>query len=84
MKLIRISSAWCTSCIITYPIWNEIKEKYSNIEYEELDYDMNDVSNYNVGEILPVIILEKDNKEIARIVGEKKKEEIIKIIEECL
>ena len=84
MKLIRISSSWCTSCIITYPIWNELKEKYPNFEYEELDYDMNDISNYNVGEILPVIIIQNDNKEIARIIGEKKKEEIIKIIEECL
>lgn len=84
MKLIRISSMWCTSCIITYPIWNEIKTKYQNIEYKELDYDMDDVSNYNIGEILPVIIIEKNNNEVTRIIGEKKKEEIIKIIEECL
>ena len=84
MKLVRISSAWCTSCIITYPIWTELKEKYPNFEYEELDYDINDVSNYDVGEILPVIIVEKSNKEVARIIGEKKKEEIIKMIEECI
>ena len=83
MKLIRISSMWCTSCIITYPIWNEIKEQYPNIEYEELDYDMDDVKE-QVGEILPVVILKKDDQELNRIIGEKTKKEMIEILEEYI
>lgn len=83
MKLIRISSMWCTSCIITYPIWNEIKEQYPNIEYEELDYDMDDVKE-QVGEILPVVILKKDDQELTRIIGEKTKKEMIEILEEYI
>ena len=83
MKLVRISSMWCTSCIITYPIWKEIKEKYPNIEYEELDYDMDDIKE-QVGEILPVVILKKDNQELTRIIGEKTKKEMIEILEEYI
>ena len=82
MKLVRISAIWCTSCILTYNDFNEIKEEYSNLEYEELDYDTDDIEYYNVGNILPVIIIYKDNKEITRIIGEKRKKDIKKILEE--
>ena len=84
MKLIRISSMWCTSCIVTYPIWNELKQEYPNIEFEELDYDMDDISNEQVGDILPVIILKNNEKELTRIIGEKSKLEIIKVLEEYI
>ena len=84
MKLIRISSMWCTSCIVTYPIWNELKQEYPNIEFEELDYDMDDISNEQVGDILPVIILKNNDLELTRIIGEKSKTEIIKVLEEYI
>lgn len=82
MKLVRISAIWCTSCILTYNDFNEIKEEYKEFEYEELDYDTDDIDSYNVGNILPVIIVYKDNKEITRIIGEKRKKEIKKVLEE--
>jgi len=84
MKIIRISALWCTSCIITYNTWNEIKTKYSNIEYEEYDYDFDKeiVDKYEVDKIIPVTIFIKDDQEIKRITGEFKKKEIIKCIEE--
>lgn len=84
MKLVRISAIWCSSCIITYPIWNNIKEKYPNLEYLDLDYDMDDISKYEINEILPVIIIYKDNIEVARLIGEKKESEISNKIEELL
>ena len=81
MKLVRISSMWCTSCIVTKSDWDNIKENY---EYEEYDYDMDEdkVKEFDVGKILPVIIVFKDDKEVLRIVGEKKKEEIEKMLGE--
>jgi thiol-disulfide isomerase/thioredoxin len=82
MKLIRISAIWCTSCILTYSDWNKIKEEFPNLEYEELDYDTDDIEKYNPKDILPVIIVLKDNKEITRITGEKKQKEIEKILKE--
>lgn len=83
MKLVRISSMWCTSCIVTYPIWKEIQETYPNIEYEELDYDLDDVKE-QVGDILPVVILKDQDQEITRIVGEKTKKEILEILEKFI
>ena len=83
MKLVRISSSWCTSCIVTYKTWTEIQEEYPNYEYIEYDYDLDDeVNDYSVGNILPVIIILKDNNEVSRIIGEKTKKEITKILEE--
>lgn len=84
MKIIRISSSWCVSCIIMNKLWNELKEKYSEYEYIEYDYDLDDVEKYNVGKILPVIIFLKDDKEIKRITGEKSKTEFFEEVDELL
>lgn len=80
MKLIRISAIWCTSCILTYNDFKQIKEEYPNLEYEELDYDIDDIEKYDPKDILPVIIILKDNKEVARITGEKRKKEIEEVL----
>lgn len=81
MKIVRISAIWCTSCILTTKDFNEIKDKYKDIEYVELDYDTDNIDDYNPGDILPVIIVYKDNKEITRIIGEKRFKEIDKVLE---
>lgn len=84
MKLIRISALWCSSCIVTLPIWEEIKKQYLDITFEELDYDMDEeeIKKYNIGSTIPVIIiLDEENVEITRIVGEKTKKDILNIIE---
>ena len=40
------------------------------------DYELVDIEKYDPKDILPVIIILKDNKEVARITGEKRKKEI--------
>ena len=82
MKIIKITSLGCPSCIIMNKVINEIKNIYNEIEYEEYDYDFDDIEEYNVGKILPVFIFVKNEKEISRLCGENKKEEFTKIIEE--
>ena len=82
MKVVKISAVWCGSCIKMKNIWREIEKEYDfeviNYDY---DFDEEEVSKYNVGNILPVsIILNDENIELERIIGEKKKEEIISII----
>lgn len=84
MKIVRISAIWCPSCIIMRKIYDEITLKY-NLESTELDYDFDvEVKDLNVGNKLPVVIIYKDDKEIKRIIGEHKKEEIESIMEELL
>lgn len=82
MKLVRISSSWCVSCIVMNKVWKKIQEKHPEYEYVEYDYDIDDVSEYNVGNILPVIIIYKDNKELKRIIGEKTEKDILKEVED--
>ena len=75
MKIIKISAVWCSSCIIMKSRFNEIiKDKH--IEVISLDYDIDEIDMYNVGEILPVFIKLENNKEVDRLVGEHSKKEI--------
>ena len=83
MKVVKINAVWCSGCLVMNKVWKNILSKY-NIETINLDYDMDEeeVKKYDVGDILPVLIFYKNNKEVCRIIGEKKEEEIVKIIEE--
>lgn len=82
MKVIKITSLACTSCIIMNQKFNEYK-KDKNIEVIELDYDLNsdEVQKYNIGNILPVFIIYKDNEEKLRIIGEKNKKEFFDLLD---
>ena len=80
MKIVKINSLGCPSCIIMNKVFNKLKEMYS-FDIEEYDYDFDDISSFNAGNILPVFIFYKDNKEIDRLCGEHKKEDFIKLIE---
>ena len=76
MKLIKISAMWCPACLIMRPILNNLDIDIEQVEY---DYDLDEdvVNQYNVGEILPVFILVDNDKEIARLVGEHSKDEVL-------
>lgn len=78
MKIIQISAIWCNSCLVMQKTWNACKKQYPNIEWVtyDLDFDEEQVRKYEVGEKLPILILEKDGEEINRLVGEKKQEEV--------
>ena len=78
MKIIKISALWCSACLITGKALNKIKEEYPDIEIENLDYDYDEdeVSKYNVGTKLPVLIFLDGDKEINRLIGEKNYKEI--------
>ncbi len=82
MKVIKITAIWCSGCLIMNKVWNNVLKK-QKIETISLDYDIDkeEVEKYHVGNILPVFIFEKDNKELLRIEGEKSEKEMIEIIE---
>jgi thiol-disulfide isomerase/thioredoxin len=80
-SIIVISAVWCPSCLILNKHLKKIKENY-NIEITKLDYDFDDIEEYNVGDKLPVIILkDKNNNEIKRLIGEKSYQEIVDFLE---
>ena len=78
-KITVISAFWCPSCLILKKHLKKLAEEY-NIKYDLLDYDLNEdeVSKYNVGDILPVIIYGDK-----RLIGEKSYDEIIDFLKEC-
>lgn len=78
MKLIKVSALWCPACLITNKAVNKLIEENKDIELISLDYDFDEdeVKKYDVGKVLPVLIFEKDNKEVLRLIGEKNYEEI--------
>ncbi len=83
MKVIKINAIWCSACLVMNNNWNKVlKEK--DIETISLDYDVDEeeVEKYDVGEILPVFIFYKDDKEIYRFSGEKSYKELINLVEE--
>ena len=83
MQIIKIGAVWCPGCLVMNKIWNNIL-KNNDLDIIELDYDMDsdEVSKYNVGQVLPVIIfIDKDGIELERLVGEQKENKIIEVID---
>ncbi|HHT38769.1 MAG TPA: thioredoxin family protein [Mollicutes bacterium] len=82
MKIVKISAVWCSSCLVMRPRFEEVEKKYPNIESISLDIDFDEESSkYNVREKLPVfILLDNNDNELERLVGEHKTEELINIV----
>ena len=79
MKIVKITSLGCPSCIIMNKVFNKIKELYS-FDLEEYDYDLDDIERFNAGKIMPVYIFFKDDKEVERLCGEHSFEEFESIV----
>ena len=86
MKIIKIGALWCSACLITNNALSKIVNEHDNIELKNLDYDFDEeeVLKYSPGEVLPVLIFEKDGKEVARLKGEKNYDEIMKVVGDLL
>ena len=86
MKIVRINAMWCPGCLISKSIWKELENEFPKNEYIDYDYDLDEeeIEKYNVGEILPVVIIFDKDKEVKRIVGEKTKKELHKELGDIL
>ena len=84
MKIVKISAIWCGGCLVMNKVWENLKKCYPEIEFIELDYDIDEeeVKKYNIGDILPVFVFYKGGTEVKRINGEVKQEILIDAVEE--
>ena len=82
MKIIKIGALWCSACLITNNALNKYISENKDVELETLDYDFDEdkVAPYNPGKVLPVLIFEKDGKEVLRLCGEKNYDDIVKAV----
>jgi len=84
MKIIKIGAIWCPGCLVMKKVWKNIENDYNDIEIIDLDYDIDTdrIKEYNIGNILPVVIfLDKDSQEIARLIGEQKENKLRETID---
>lgn len=83
MKAIVISAVWCPSCLIMIGRYHDLHNKFADIEFVEYDFDIDKdaVSQYKVWKTLPVLILINNEREVARLIGEKSLKEMITVIE---
>ena len=42
MKIVKIGAMWCPACIVTNKFWNEFKSENSNIDFVDLDIDLDE------------------------------------------
>ena len=77
-EIVVISALWCPSCLILKKHLKKLKEEQNiDVKYLDYDFDEEEIKKYDVKDILPVMIIEEDGKEISRLTGEKEYEEII-------
>lgn len=76
--LVDFWASWCAPCKITAPIIEEIAQKYEGrIKVGKLNVDDNQKTAADFGIVsIPTIIIFKDGREEARIVGTVPKERI--------
>ncbi len=66
----KFSATWCGPCRMLAPVINEIKRKYPNVKFEDIDIDEDyeNVQKYSVNSV-PTVIIEKDNQLLERFTG---------------
>ena len=81
IKIIRIKALWCMSCLVMEKTWKKVFLEFPDMEIVDYDYDDDRgiIDNLEVGNVLPLLIVYKDEKEISRISGEKTYKEMIDI-----
>ena len=82
IKILDFWATWCGPCKFMEPIIEEIeKELHGKIQIEKINVDENQelTSQHGVMSI-PTYIIQKDGKEVERIVGATQKDNFLKII----
>ena len=82
LKAYKFSAIWCPACLVMSPIWDKLDTEFDlNLETYDYDMDKEMVEKYQVGKILPEVILYKDDKEVERFVGEYAFKYLHKVLE---
>lgn len=83
MEIFRFHANWCQGCIAMTPIFNNIKTKYPNVKFKDIDVDTEEGAkmscDYNVKNV-PVVMIVNNGKEVDRISGNRNAQEITNLI----
>lgn len=69
-KVVMFSASWCNPCKQAKPVFQQLKESRSDVQFEVVDIDENrDMAN-NFGITgVPTFMLIEDGEEVKRLVG---------------
>jgi thioredoxin 1 len=74
LEVKKFSASWCGPCKILAPTFNEVKNSFSGVSFNEYDVDdSSDIASQFGIRSVPTVVLVKDGKEIKRIVGAQSK-----------
>ncbi len=84
MKIVRVTAMWCMSCLAMKKVWKKVFAEFDDIEIIDFDFDMDQerIESYQIGKVLPELIVFQNEKEVGRIIGEKSKHQLFQILEE--
>lgn len=83
MKIIKVTAMWCMSCLVMQKVYKKVFSGYENLELIEYDFDDDSdiLKDLNIGEVLPLLIVYRNNEEVKRIAGEKSFKQIKEILD---
>lgn len=66
----KFSASWCGPCRMLAPMFEDVKNGYTNVVFENIDVDENFelASKYGVRAV-PLVVIERDGKEVQRFSG---------------
>ena len=69
-KVFMFSASWCGPCRQAKPVFNQLKESTTGVEFEVVDIDENPVmaNNFNITGVPSFVVMENE-KEVERLVG---------------
>ena len=65
-----IYEEWCGPCKVLTPLMENVKTKFTNVQFENVDIDSQfEVAQKYFVRSVPTVIIEKNGKEVQRFVG---------------
>jgi len=70
LEVKKFYATWCGPCKMLTPIMENIKGKFVDVKFEDVDVDsqFEIASKYSIRSV-PTVIIEKDGKEVERFAG---------------
>jgi thioredoxin 1 len=66
----KFYAEWCGPCKVLTPLMENVKTKFTNVKFENVDIDSQfEVAQKYFVRSVPTVIIEKDGKEVQRMVG---------------
>ena len=79
----KFYATWCGPCKMLTPIMEQVKGKFSDVQFEDIDIDSQfEIAQKYYVRSVPTVIIEKNGEEIERLVGVQSEMEYSNILRE--